>query len=94
MVMMTGDISEMCLHAVCGVALVGLSGRIDLAFIFGSLAVGRQKYSSDVDLMIIGDISLLEAVKALASAQVKLGREINPVGKFDPATVPSDFKPL
>ena len=29
--------------------------------------------------MIIGDISLLEAVKALASAQGKLGREINPV---------------
>jgi len=29
--------------------------------------------------MIIGDISLLEVVKALASAQGKLGREINPV---------------
>ncbi len=29
--------------------------------------------------MIIGDISLLEVIKALASAQGKLGREINPV---------------
>ena len=74
------------LAGVLGDALADLSGTIDLAFIFGSLAVGRQKYSSDVDLMIIGDISLLEAVKALASAQGKLGREINPVvmtaGKF------------
>jgi predicted nucleotidyltransferase len=74
------------LAGVLSDALADLSGRIDLAFIFGSLAVGRQKYSSDVDLMIIGDISLLEVVKALASAQEKLGREINPVvmtaGKF------------
>jgi predicted nucleotidyltransferase len=74
------------LAGVLSDALTDLSGTIDLAFVFGSLAVGRQKYSSDVDLMIIGDISLLEAVKALASAQVKLGREINPVvmtaGKF------------
>jgi len=74
------------LAGVVSAALADFSGRIDLAFIFGSLAVGRQKYSSDVDLMIIGDISLLEAVKALAPAQEKLGREINPVvmtaGKF------------
>jgi predicted nucleotidyltransferase len=67
------------LAGVLSDALADLSGRIDLAFIFGSSAVGRQKYSSDVDLMIIGDISLLEVVKALASAQAKLGREINPV---------------
>ena len=74
------------LAGVLSDALADLSGRIDLAFIFGSSAVGRQKYSSDVDLMIIGDISLLDVVKALASAQGKLGREINPVvmtaGKF------------
>ena len=67
------------LAGVLSDALAELSGKIDLAFIFGSLAVGQQKYSRDVDLMIIGDISLLEVVKALASAQGKLGREINPV---------------
>jgi len=67
------------LAGVLSDALSDLSGRIKLAVIFGSLAVGQQKFSSDVDLMIIGDISLLEVVKALASAQGKLGREINPV---------------
>ncbi len=67
------------LAGVLSDALTVLSGRIKLAFIFGSLAVGQQKFSSDVVLMIIGDISLLEVVKALASAQGKLGREINPV---------------
>ncbi len=67
------------LAGVLSDALADLSGRIALAFVFGSLAVGRQNYSSDVDLMIIGDISLLEAVTALASTQGKLGREINPV---------------
>jgi len=60
-------------------ALAALAGRIDVAFIFGSLATGRQTYSSDVDLMIIGDLALVDAVKALSPVQQELGREINPV---------------
>ena len=63
---------------VCG-ALAALAGRIDVAFVFGSLATGRHTYSSDVDLMIIGDLALVDAVKALSSVQQELGREINPV---------------
>ena len=60
-------------------ALAALAGRIDVAFVFGSLATGRHTYSSDVDLMIIGDLALVDAVKALSSVQQELGREINPV---------------
>ena len=60
-------------------ALAALAGRIDVAFIFGSLATGRQTYASDVDLMIIGDLALVDAVKALSPVQQALGREINPV---------------
>jgi len=60
-------------------ALAGLADRIELALVFGSLAAGRQKSGSDVDLLIIGEISLLEVVKALSEAQSQLGREINPV---------------
>ena len=60
-------------------ALAALAGRIDVAFIFGSLATGRHTYSSDVDLMIIGDLPLVDAVKALSPVQQELGRDINPV---------------
>ena len=60
-------------------ALAALAGRIDVAFIFGSLATGRHTSASDVDLMIIGDLALVDAVKALSPVQQELGREINPV---------------
>lgn len=60
-------------------ALDVLANRVDLAFVFGSLASGKQKQASDVDLFIIGEVSLLESVKALSQAQAKLAREINPV---------------
>ncbi len=60
-------------------ALGNLADRIELALVFGSLAAGRQESGSDVDLFIIGGVSLLEVVKALSEAQSRLGREINPV---------------
>jgi predicted nucleotidyltransferase len=60
-------------------ALAALAGRIDVAFVFGSLATGRHTYSSDVDVMIIGDLALVDVVKALSPVQDELRREINPV---------------
>ena len=56
-----------------------MADRIELALVFGSLAAGRQQSGSDVDLFIIGGVSLLEVVTALSDAQSQLGREINPV---------------
>ncbi len=52
---------------------------IDLAFVFGSMAEGTAKSDSDVDVLIVGDLGLREAVRRLAAAQERLGREINPV---------------
>jgi predicted nucleotidyltransferase len=60
-------------------ALAPLSGRIDLAFIFGSLARGEPKRSSDIDLMVVGKAGFGEVVSALIKIQEKLNREINPV---------------
>lgn len=59
-------------------ALSSVSGKIDWAFIFGSVASGKETASSDVDLMIIGDIGFSEVVGMLYPVQEKLGREINP----------------
>jgi len=60
-------------------ALQTLSDKIDFAFVFGSMASGRQTSSSDLDVMVLGDIVLLDVVKELSPLQPVLGREINPV---------------
>ncbi len=60
-------------------ALSGLAGKIDMAFVFGSMASGTQKPASDVDVCVVGDVSMLDVVKALSPVQTTLGREINPV---------------
>jgi predicted nucleotidyltransferase len=59
-------------------ALASLAGRIRVAFIYGSVGRSEQRSSSDVDLMVIGDVSFGEVVSALGAAQEILGREINP----------------
>lgn len=59
-------------------ALTRLSDNIRVAFIFGSMVSGEFNRSSDVDVMVIGDISFAEVVSALSPAQEILSREINP----------------
>lgn len=55
-----------------------LMARVKLAFIHGSMASGRDRPDSDVDLLLVGDVTLTEVVKATSGAQALLGREINP----------------
>ncbi len=59
-------------------ALVPLAERIRLAFVYGSIARGDEDASSDVDLMVIGEVSFAEVVSALSESESKLGRETNP----------------
>ena len=60
-------------------ALAPLAERVDLAFVFGSLARGDETATSDIDLYIVGKAGFGEVVKALHPAQDLLRREINPV---------------
>lgn len=60
-------------------ALAGLSDRIALALVFGSVARGEEGPRSDVDVLLVGRIGFAEAVQALHRAQTLIGREINPV---------------
>jgi len=60
-------------------ALSGLAGKIQVAFVFGSMASGKAIVGSDLDVCVIGDVTLLEVVMALSSMQQSLRREINPV---------------
>lgn len=58
--------------------LRGVTG-VEVAFVFGSLAANAGKAASDVDLLVIGEVSLRKLVPVLRGAGEKLGREINPV---------------
>lgn len=50
-----------------------------VAFLFGSFARGTETATSDVDLLVIGDITGRDLSRLLTPAREKLGREINPV---------------
>ncbi len=52
--------------------------EIDIAFIFGSVAQSIEKAHSDIDLVVIGEITLRSLVKILSPLQERFGREINP----------------
>ncbi|OGO10183.1 MAG: hypothetical protein A2Y93_07715 [Chloroflexi bacterium RBG_13_68_17] len=52
---------------------------ISLAFLFGSFARGTDDASSDVDLMVIGEVSGRELANMLSSSKQALGRELNVV---------------
>jgi len=50
---------------------------IRCAFVFGSVAQGKATAESDLDLMVIGEISLRKITGLLSGAGNRLGREIN-----------------
>ena len=54
-----------------------ITDRIEIAFVYGSIASGSFSKSSDLDLMVVGDISHLELVSHLRKAGQEIGREVN-----------------
>ena len=60
-------------------ALAPLAGKIRLAFIFGSVAQGRERSTSDVDVLVVGSASFAAVVGALSPAGERLRRAVNPV---------------
>jgi predicted nucleotidyltransferase len=52
---------------------------IAVAFLFGSLARGRELAGSDIDLCIVGEVDVRGVVAGLAAAEQRTGREINAV---------------
>ena len=59
-------------------ALVPFSGRIKVAYIYGSFASGDNTAASDIDVMVIGNVVFKDIVKAFNKSQSLLNREINP----------------
>jgi predicted nucleotidyltransferase len=60
-------------------ALAGCRDDIRAAFVFGSVARGADKATSDVDLMILSDTLVhADVFESLAKAEATLGRRVNP----------------
>ena len=58
-------------------SLAGVAGRICVAFIHGSVARSEEQASSDIDLLIVGDVGLADISLAIRSAEQQLSRAIN-----------------
>jgi len=62
-----------------GEALAPLADRIELAFVYGSVAKRSDTAASDIDMMVVSDkLTYADVVSALHPLIERLGREINP----------------
>ncbi len=66
------------MHDVLLASLRPIEKKIELAFIYGSVARSGETGQSDVDLMIVGTAGFADVVDRIADAQKALNREINP----------------
>lgn len=60
-------------------ALEPVRSGIKVALVYGSLARGKATANSDIDLLVVGDVSFENVVGSTAGAQGILRREINPL---------------
>jgi predicted nucleotidyltransferase len=51
--------------------------KIVCAFVYGSVARRAERATSDVDLVVIGDVGLAELAPSLRKIEKRLGREVN-----------------
>jgi predicted nucleotidyltransferase len=66
------------MHDILRTGLDPLRKKINLAFIYGSVARSGETERSDVDLVVVGRVDFSTVVGKLAAAQKILNREINP----------------
>ncbi|MDR3799733.1 MAG: nucleotidyltransferase domain-containing protein [Terracidiphilus sp.] len=59
------------------IALESFGDRIELAFVYGSLARGEERALSDVDLMVVGSVRQIDLVPVLRKLEDRLGRAVN-----------------
>ena len=59
-------------------ALTHFAPRIRFAFVYGSVARAEDTAASDVDLMVVGDVSLDEILDAVSPVEKQIGGPVNP----------------
>jgi len=60
-------------------SLATVADKIRVAFIFGSIARSAENRFSDIDLLVVGNITFGEVVDLISPAEETLNRELNPV---------------
>ena len=69
-------------------ALAPLAGKLEAAFVYGSVAKGTDGAKSDVDVMLVGNkLTLSKVLELLLPVEAQLGRKINPT-----LLTPAEFK--
>jgi len=58
-------------------AVARFGDKILCSFVYGSVARAQENATSDIDLMVIGNIGLAELTPVLRKAERALGRELN-----------------
>ncbi len=58
--------------------LAPIADRISAAFIYGSMARQEERAESDIDLLVVGGISLEEVFGCVNGVESSLGRPVNP----------------
>jgi DNA-binding transcriptional ArsR family regulator len=71
-------LKTVALADVLKVTLQPLVSKIRAAFIYGSVAASEERSTSDVDLMVVGDVRLADITAALRGVSARLGRSVNP----------------
>lgn len=64
-------------------ALEPFKSQIDEAFLFGSVVKGTDTQRSDIDLVVVGSVPLLDLTDALHEVELSLGRPIH-MSLYDP----------
>ncbi|PDS49902.1 DNA polymerase subunit beta [Rhizobium anhuiense] len=57
--------------------LAPFGDRIELAFVFGSIARGEDRPESDIDLMIVSDLDVFKLGEVLKRLEAVLGRRVD-----------------
>lgn len=60
-------------------ALEPIADRIAIAFIYGSLARQEEKAESDIDLLVVGRVTLEDVLESVGELERSLARAINPM---------------
>jgi uncharacterized protein len=59
-------------------ALASIAERVAVAFIYGSMAQHKEKAESDIDLLIVGNVTLEDVLGCFSHVELSLGCPVNP----------------
>jgi predicted nucleotidyltransferase len=75
-------------------ALEPIADEVQFAFVYGSVAAGEERASSDVDVFLVGSASRGALSEVLGASEATLGREVNlslyTAERFDAALAAND----